>query len=93
MRQIYIQALQGGVKPQTTKYWKLREEAQKKLKPEAFDYVDGSASTQSTERNNRSALDAWQIGEGRRVGRASAGCLHALARSAPHAGRCCGGQL
>ena len=59
MRQIYIQALQGGVKPQTTKYWKLREEAQKKLKPEAFDYVDGSASTQTTERNNRSALDGF----------------------------------
>lgn len=61
MRQIYIQALQGGIKPQTTKYWKLREEAQRKLKPEAFAYVDGSASTQSTELNNRKALDAWQI--------------------------------
>jgi len=63
MREIYIGALQGGVKPQTTKYWKLRELAQKKLKPEAFDYVDGSASTQTTELNNRKALDNWQIGE------------------------------
>jgi lactate 2-monooxygenase len=61
MRQIYIQALQGGIKPQTTKFWKLRSEAEKKLKPEAFAYVDGSASTQSTELNNRKALDNWQI--------------------------------
>ena len=62
MRQIYIQALQAGIKPQTTKYWKLREQAEKKLKPEAFAYVDGSASTQSTELDNRKALDSWQIG-------------------------------
>lgn len=63
MRQIYITALNGGTKPQTTKYWKLRQQAKEKLKPEAFAYVDGSASTQSTELNNRKALDNWQIGE------------------------------
>lgn len=65
MRQIYIQALQGGITPQTTKYWKLREQAEKKLKPQAFAYVDGSASTQSTELNNRKALDNWQISKNR----------------------------
>jgi lactate 2-monooxygenase len=61
MRQIYFESLQNNTKPQTTKYWKLREQAQQKLKPEAFAYVDGSASTQSTEVNNRKALDSWQI--------------------------------
>lgn len=76
MRQIYIGALQGGIKPQTTKYWNLRDLAQKKLKRESFDYVDGSAGTQSTELNNRKALDNWQIGEWNFFFASAAQCMH-----------------
>lgn len=64
MRQIFLDALmQGKTEHLTTRYSKLREQAEQKLSSEAFLYVDGSASTQSTELNNRKALDAYQIGE------------------------------
>lgn len=63
MRQIYLQGVQGGGKPQSTQYEVLKEEAKKVLQSEHYNYVDGSASTQASERSNRSAFDQWQIGK------------------------------
>lgn len=63
MRQIYLEANQAGIKPQTTRYHELRLQAQKKISPEAFGYADGSASTERTAKTNVDAFDQWQIGE------------------------------
>jgi isopentenyl diphosphate isomerase/L-lactate dehydrogenase-like FMN-dependent dehydrogenase len=61
MRQIYLEANQAGMLPQTTKYAELRSLAQKAISPEAYGYAEGSASTEKTAQNNVQAFDHWQI--------------------------------
>ncbi len=63
MREIYVGKLQEGVLPITTSFAKLEAEARKKLSPEAFGYVHGSASSEKTAGNNLAAFDDYQIGE------------------------------
>lgn len=69
MREIYLGGTQGAAPPFTTSTGKLLEEqAKEKLTPEAFGYVAGGASSESTIANNRKALDDWRIGMYARLG-------------------------
>ena len=61
MREIYALGLGGG-RPTTTEYGALEAAARGVVTAEAYGYVAGSASSESTYRANRAALDAWQIG-------------------------------
>lgn len=63
MREIYLGGTQGVAPTFTTSTGKLLEEqAKEKLTPEAYGYVAGGASSESTIANNRKALDDWRIG-------------------------------
>ncbi|PWN23359.1 FMN-dependent alpha-hydroxy acid dehydrogenase [Microstroma glucosiphilum] len=62
MREIYLGGTQGVAPPFTTSTGKLLEEqAKEKLTPEAYGYVAGGASSETTIANNRKALDDWRI--------------------------------
>ncbi|CAO1629377.1 unnamed protein product [Parajaminaea phylloscopi] len=62
MRQIYIEGVQGTKPTFTTSTGAaLEQEAKARLTPEAYGYVAGSASSETTPANNRRALDEWQI--------------------------------
>ncbi|MBJ8347901.1 lactate 2-monooxygenase [Antrihabitans sp. YC2-6] len=59
--EIYFQGL-GGVRPEfPTDLTKLEALAERKLPPEAFGYIAGSAGTESTARANREAFDKVKI--------------------------------
>ncbi|CAO1621004.1 unnamed protein product [Sympodiomycopsis kandeliae] len=62
MREIYLGGTQG-VKPSFTTATgsDLEREAKEKCSPEAYGYVAGAASSESTVNHNRKALDDWQI--------------------------------
>ncbi|GAK66572.1 L-lactate 2-monooxygenase [Moesziomyces antarcticus] len=60
LREIYVGGL-SGVKPQTTDLKQLELHAKAKLKPEAYAYVAGSASTEATAQNNLDAFKKWHI--------------------------------
>ncbi|KAI3488547.1 hypothetical protein L1887_47421 [Cichorium endivia] len=51
----------SGVKPQTTDLKQLEQHAKAKIKPEAYAYVAGSASTEATAQNNLDAFKKWHI--------------------------------
>lgn len=53
----------SGVKPQTTDLKQLEQHAKAKIKPEAYAYVAGSASTEATAQNNLDAFKKWHIGK------------------------------
>ncbi|ETS87380.1 hypothetical protein PFICI_01208 [Pestalotiopsis fici W106-1] len=60
--QIYAQGIFGGVKPAiTTDPNKLREQAQKAMSPEAFNYIAGGAGEGATVDANRLAFRQWKI--------------------------------
>lgn len=60
--QIYAQGIFGGVKPSiTTDPNKLREQAQKAMKPEAYNYIAGGAGEGATMDANRLAFRQWKI--------------------------------
>lgn len=61
MRQIYLQGNQAGIKPQSTQYEVLKQQAKDILPKEHYNYVEGGASTQATERGNRAIFEQWQI--------------------------------
>lgn len=62
MRQIYIEGVSGTSPSFTTSTGpELEAAAKRKLQPESFAYVAGSASSETTASNNRKALDDWQI--------------------------------
>lgn len=63
MRQIYLEGLISNQSPTftTSTGSALESAAREKLSPEAYAYVAGSASSESTSHNNRAALDSWQI--------------------------------
>lgn len=64
MRSIYISSLQDPTfRTTTTDFITLQEQARAKLPAAAYGYVAGSASTESTEKNNREAFERWEIGE------------------------------
>ncbi|KAI1870047.1 hypothetical protein JX265_006217 [Neoarthrinium moseri] len=59
---IYAQGIFGGVKPEiTTDPNKLREQAQKAMTPEAFNYIAGGAGEGATMDANRLAFRHWKI--------------------------------
>ncbi|KAF3016861.1 hypothetical protein E8E14_012099 [Neopestalotiopsis sp. 37M] len=60
--QIYAQGIFGGVKPAiTTDPNKLREQAQRAMTPEAFNYIAGGAGEGATVDANRLAFRQWKI--------------------------------
>ncbi|KDN44880.1 FMN-dependent alpha-hydroxy acid dehydrogenase [Tilletiaria anomala UBC 951] len=62
MREIFVSHLQdASYLPQTTSYVALEEQARKKLTPEAYGYVAGSASSENTNKSNMDAMQDWQI--------------------------------
>lgn len=60
MREIYAGGARG-TKPLTTSYDRMKEQAKAILAPEAFEYVDGSASSGSTDIENREGFKRWHI--------------------------------
>ncbi|CBQ68927.1 related to CYB2-lactate dehydrogenase cytochrome b2 [Sporisorium reilianum SRZ2] len=60
LREIYVGGLSGG-KPQTTDLKLLEQQAKAKIPAEAYAYVAGSASTESTARSNLDAFNKWHI--------------------------------
>ncbi|PWY98168.1 FMN-dependent alpha-hydroxy acid dehydrogenase [Testicularia cyperi] len=60
LREIYVGGL-SGVVPQTTDLVKLEALAKEKLAPEAYAYVAGSASSESTAHANLRSFQSWQI--------------------------------
>ena len=59
--EIYRKGLLGMPERFPVDYAELETAAQQAMKPEAFDYVAGSAGTESTADANLSAFDRWQI--------------------------------
>ena len=51
------------MKPLTTNLKLLEQQAKAKITPEAYAYVAGSASTESTARGNTDAFGKWHIGK------------------------------
>ncbi|EPQ28471.1 uncharacterized protein PFL1_03774 [Pseudozyma flocculosa PF-1] len=60
LREIYIGGLTGQ-RPQTTDLKLLEQQAREKLSPEAYAYVAGSASTETTARANLAEFEKWAI--------------------------------
>ncbi|KAJ1017735.1 hypothetical protein NDA16_005054 [Ustilago loliicola] len=60
LREIYVGGL-SGTKPQTTDLKLLEQQAKAKLPAEAYAYVAGSASTESTAHGNLDAFKKWHI--------------------------------
>jgi len=58
---IYLQGASGVPPEVPVAYGDLREVARARLRPEAYDYVDGGAGAGGTMRANRAALDRWRI--------------------------------
>ncbi|SPO30760.1 related to CYB2 - lactate dehydrogenase cytochrome b2 [Ustilago trichophora] len=60
LREIYVGGLSGS-RPQTTDLKLLEQQAKAKINPEAYAYVAGSASTESTAHGNLDAFKRWHI--------------------------------
>ncbi|CCF48602.1 hypothetical protein NDA11_007690 [Ustilago hordei] len=60
LREIYVGGL-SGTKPQTTDLRLLEQQAKAKIPAEAYAYVAGSASTESTAYGNLDAFKKWHI--------------------------------
>ncbi|SPO30987.1 related to CYB2 - lactate dehydrogenase cytochrome b2 [Ustilago trichophora] len=60
LREIYVGGLSGS-RPQTTDLKLLEQQAKAKITPEAYAYVAGSASTESTAHGNLDAFKRWHI--------------------------------
>ena len=59
--EIYLGGVGGEAPALPVTYEQMREQARQLLPPEAFSYVAGSASAESTEAANRRAFDRWRI--------------------------------
>lgn len=59
--ELYLGGVGGEVPSLPMTYEGMRERARQVLPPEAYGYVAGSASTESTEAANRRAFDRWRI--------------------------------
>ncbi len=57
----YMDGMQGQPPAQPIAIEALREAARGVLAPEAFDYLDGAAGTESTMRANRHAFERWRL--------------------------------
>ena len=59
--QIYLEGTQGKKPAQPVNIEELARKAQEKLKPEAFDYLAGSAGSEDTARANLEAFRRWRL--------------------------------
>jgi lactate 2-monooxygenase len=59
--EIYLGGVAGETPELPMDYASMRERAREVLPPEAFGYVAGSASAESTEAANRRAFDRWRV--------------------------------
>jgi lactate 2-monooxygenase len=59
--EVYLAGMLGQTPPLPFSYDELEARAREAMKPEAHDYVAGSAESEATARANREAFDAWRI--------------------------------
>lgn len=58
---IYFEGMQNKKASVPVSFEELEKEAKKKMSPEAFDYIAGSAGSEITTYNNQRAFNDWQI--------------------------------
>src|SRR3974390_2762037 len=58
---IYEAGLKGSTPALPIDFQRLEEQAKKKMKERAFDYVAGGAGSEDTVRDNRAAFQRWRI--------------------------------